>query len=96
MNRRQLLKFTAVLPQTCQQLAQKYNLQATELDIDSGYMVIVSPDNAYQAEDWRWRDRITREIQDCFESAGVARNKIGVLILRQYSIEIIELENDQT
>jgi len=94
MNRRQLLKLTAVLPQTCQQLAQEYDLQATELDLDSRYMVIVSPDNDYQAEDWRWRAKVTREIRDCFESAEVAQGHVGVLILRQYSIEIIELEND--
>jgi len=96
MNRRQLLKLIAILPQTCQQLAQKYNLQVTELDLDSRYMVIVSPDNEYQAEDWRWRANITEEIRDCFESAGMVRGEVGVLILRQYGIEILELKNDQT
>ena len=91
MNRRQFFQFIPALPQTCQQIIQEYQIDIGELDPNARYMVLVRPDQGQNFDDWRKRMEITEEIRDCFQDAGFERGDVGILFLRGYGIEIVEV-----
>lgn len=92
MNRRQLLKLTALaLPVACPNVSG-YQTETRQLDPDSKYMVFVRALPGHELPtDWRKLRQIEDEIVDCFEAGGMERNNVGVLFLDGFGIEVVKV-----